>query len=168
MWQDTQTWLLAHRVQPSGLVAYRNDTEDIVLRYPATWEIKEGALGTIVSFLSPLTTQNRIRENINLMEQDLPSDQFSLATYTDGTVQTLHMVNPNIRFVASDAMTIAGFAAHGVTYEEETSLGPVTFRQVWFIKGAKAYLFTLLATPETFDANNAVLEKMLGTMNIGA
>ena len=166
LWNDVLSWRTAHRPAASGILAYEDPATGLTLRYPAAWEVRPGIFGTVVSFLSPREEGDVVRENINVVEQTLPSPAFTLAAYSEGTIRSLQTTDRGLRLLASEGKIVAGLAAHAITYEEESTLGRVTFRQVWMIKDGHAYLFTLLATPETFEEHAKVLETMLASMKI--
>lgn len=168
LWQRKLSWLSTHRVQPLGLLSYNNAAEGVQLRYPAAWTAQEQLLGTLVSFLSPLDEPgDRIRENVTVLLRNLPDGSLSLQDFTAGTLSSLQHEHPDLTFLASEG-TILGstIAAHGVTYEQDTAIGRMKFRQVWAIAGPRAILLTFTATPQTFDRYHGAFETMLRTVSM--
>ncbi|MBI5155777.1 DcrB-related protein [Candidatus Peregrinibacteria bacterium] len=155
--------------EPTTLDTYRNDAYNLTLQYPASWRLGESLSGTLVSFVSPIeNASDHIRENVNVMVQDLPENAMTLETYSEGTLRTLQAFTPSMTLLASNGMIVGGLAAHSITYQQDTQLGRIQFRQVWFIRANTAFLFTFTATPESFETYEKSFATMLNTMKIGS
>lgn len=165
---DKLALLDTNRAQPSGLLSYVSREHGLSLRYPAAWTVKERLYGTLVSFLSPLESDDdAIRENINILLERIPDDRVTLQSLTEDAVLDLLSSTPGLVFQASEGMLIgSGIAAHGVTYEQDTELGRIKFRQVWAITDGRAVLLTFTTTPETFGEYEGVFEMILRTITL--
>ena len=60
-------------------------TEEYSIQYPADWEIDEsGNMGTKFYLFSPVTSdQDQLRENVNLLTQDLSEYKMTLDEFTE-------------------------------------------------------------------------------------
>ena len=158
-----------HKKEATTLATYHNDAFGLSLQYPQSWEMREHMLGTVVSFISPLEgSGDHIRENVNLVTQELPENAVTLESYSDGTLRALKTFNPSMFLIASEGTVVGGLSAHSITYEQDTGLGRIQFRQVWFLRGNEAFLFTFTAEPENFERYEKAFRTMLETMKIGA
>ena len=167
--RETLMKQMPQKREAETLATYHDDAYNLTLQYPVSWRRGESLPGTLVSFVSPLENdEDRIRENVNLMVQDLSENTMTLEAYSEGTLRTLQAFTPSMTLLASNGMIIGGLAAHSITYQQDTQLGRIQFRQVWFIRGNTAFLFTFTAEPESFERYEKAFRSMLNTMKIGS
>jgi len=152
---------------------YRNNRFGFDIRYPDGWEVQHalqqqgGGLAAAVFFLSPFDEKTDVaRENINLVVEDLPSSAFSLETYTTIALANVEAVFTRYTLTASQELLLQGMRAQRVTYEGGFGDGePVAFEQIWFLRDGRAHVWTLAATPQTFDAHSLIFRQMMETLN---
>lgn len=153
---------------------YANRDLGVSLRYPKDWVAqemnqKEGNLTMVALFLSPPTSEkDTARENINFLVEDLPSPALSLQEYTDIAIEQERATFGNYTLLSSSDLLVAGLPAHRITYMASLpdAGSPTAFEQVWLLKDRKISVWTLAATPETFDAYAQTFREMLGTMEL--
>ena len=161
--------VLARRIVRTAdkMEVYHSSAFTLTLRYPTSWTMQETLFGSLVSFVSPAeNAADAVRENINVFVQEMHPNTPTLALYTLGTITELKVMNPDLTFLASEAVTIGTLAAHSVTYEQPSIVGRLKFRQTWTIAHGTAYLFTFTATPATFDQYEPIFQHMLDSFSV--
>lgn len=149
--------------------AYANDAYAIAIRYPDGWDKqelnqKEDTLTLLVLFLSPLAKGDAVRENVNVVVEDISKTPLSLQQYTDLGVAKERQFFEAFSLEDSADVTVAGREAHQVTYTATLKGQTLRFRQVWLLQDGNAFVWTFADTPENFSLHLPVFERMLGTL----
>lgn len=125
------------------------------ISYPERW-IKQQK-GTTTFFLSPKENEKDLfQENVNVMVQDLSSQQMTLEDYTNLTKQQVTQAFGSSAIVSVKDLNFAGQQAKEMVYNmpknpmQGRNLN-LKLRQVWFIKGNNAYLLTYTAQSSEYD-----------------
>ncbi|MBI2579394.1 MAG: hypothetical protein HYW27_00650 [Candidatus Aenigmarchaeota archaeon] len=67
----------------SKYLAYENPSYGISMNYPSDWNVNEEAESIVVAFMSPSEDKNdRYRENVNVVMNDLSGQDMNLETYS--------------------------------------------------------------------------------------
>jgi hypothetical protein len=68
------------------------------VEYPESWEVEQDSFGAVVTFLSPLTSDDDpFHENVNLVIEDLGGADVTLEEYVDAAIAQLRNVIPDIQ-----------------------------------------------------------------------
>ena len=145
-----------------------SDTElGVKIQYPSAWEVNNirqvtPPLTMVVMLLSPDELPKGIRQNINLVTEDLRGP-LTLAEYTEIGIQTEREFFRDFALLSSDDITIAGtYHAHRVRFRS----GDMFFQQVWLLKNGRAHVWTFADSTEGFEKHIATFERMLDTLTV--
>ena len=144
------------------------DEDSYSIEYPDDWvEDKSGDSGTSFVLFSPLSSnQDKVRENINLMIQDLKGQNINLDKYvaiTEKQIKTL-MTNGNI--LESTRINSNGISSHKFIYRGKMGDFDFKFLQYVWILGEKAFLLTLTCEANEFDKYRETGEKIINSFKI--
>lgn len=144
------------------------DEDRYSIEYPDDWvEDKSGDSGTSFVLFSPLSSnQDKVRENINLMIQDLKGQNINLDKYvaiTEKQIKTL-MTNGNI--LESTRINSNGVSSHKFVYSGKMRGFDFKFLQYVWILGEKAFLLTLTCEANEFDKYRETGEKIINSFKI--
>ena len=150
---------------------YGNADYHLNIQYPNTWQMqelkqKEENLTLLVMFLSPLAPGDTIRENINLVIEDISKNPLTLDDYTTSGLEKERKFFDSFKIIESINTTLAALPAHSVTYTASLKGQTLEFRQVWVLRGKEAHVWTFADTPANFDKDVSVFMRMLGTLTM--
>lgn len=130
---------------------YQDKTNHFSIQYPENW-IVEKDQGTLI-FLSGLTgDDDKFRENVNIMVQDLTGHNLDLESYTELSKQLVidNLSESAILEIAD--IRLCGYRAKEFKYQMAMDGNELIILQNWFLMDNKAYLFSFTAEKESFDA----------------
>lgn len=140
-------------------------------QYPSAWE-RDDVLETtppltlVVMFLSSEQRPAGIRQNINLVVEDLPSSM-TLGQYTELGIKMEQEFFEHYALQKSEDVLIAGaYSAHRVVFTASLSGGDMTFEQVWVLRERTAYVWTFADSAQGFDKHVKTFERMLDTLTL--
>lgn len=148
-WLLVPVLLQAQKV--SELKTYSKDNYSI--QYAANWDLNtEGQMGTtFVLFSKPSSANDKFRENVNLMVQDLSGYNVDLDTYAAISEQQLKsMVTAFVMLENKKKKDALGEYQH-VIYKGEQGNFKLTFEQHYRIINNKAYVLTFTAEQTEYD-----------------
>lgn len=144
------------------------DESNFVVHHPSSWELNQsGQQGTTFIALSPLeSTDDKFRENVNLIVQDLSGHNLGLDEYTViSTDQILHMI-PNSSILENKRMSSAGNEFQKVIYTGEPGTYKLKFEQYYFVVDKQAFVLTLTCEQDKFDQFKEVGERILNSFRL--
>lgn len=127
------------------------------ISYPESWTKQQK--GTATFFLSPKENEKDLfQENVNVMVQDLSSQPMTLEDYTNLTRRQIIQALGSSAIISIKDLNFSGQEAKEIVYNmpKNTMQGRnlnLKLRQVWFIKGYKAYLLTYTAESSEYDSD---------------
>jgi hypothetical protein len=142
------------------------------IRYPKDWTVQKlmdrsGSVTTVALFLSPFDNeQDTSRENINAVVEEMPSP-LSMAQYTDLAIGHERALFDDYALLASQDLLVAGLPAHRIAYTATFQGQTLAFEQVWVPRQGQMLVWTLAASPATFDRYSAIFHQMLNTLILG-
>ncbi len=150
---------------------FHSDGYRFSMRYPDKWEVNgspenEPPLTMVVMFLSPETRPGDIRENVNLVAEDLPT-ALTLEEYTRLGITTEQQFFNDYHLLSSQNTRLAGaWPAHRVVFAASHNSIPMMFTQIWTVRGREAFVWTFADIAETFPKNVQVFERMLESITM--
>ena len=141
----------------------------VKIQYPSSWERHDllqrtEPLTLVTMFLSREQRPLGIRQNINLVVEDLPTEM-TLASYTELGIRMEQDYFDSYELLQSEDILLAGtYRAHRVVFTGSLNGGEMTFQQVWMVRGKQAYVWTFADSTEAFDDHVVTFEKMMDTM----
>jgi hypothetical protein len=136
-----------------------------LIQYPGSWDLdKSGKGGTSFIILSKLSSQqDKFRENVNLIIQDLSGQNINLDKYveiSEGQVKT--MINKG-KILESKRLNANKLEFHKIIYTGEQGIYLLKYEQYYWIKNNKAYVLTLTCEINQFDKFKIIGEKILNS-----
>ncbi len=150
---------------------FENAGFGVKIQYPSSWERHDllqrtEPLTLVTMFLSREQRPRGIRQNINLVVEDLPTEM-TLAAYTELGIRMEQDYFDTYELLQSDDILLAGtYRAHRVLFTGSLNGGEMTFQQVWMVRGKKAYVWTFADSTEAFDDHVVTFEKMMDTITM--
>lgn len=131
--------------------------------YPTNWQVMEGFMGTVVSFLSPLVNAaDTLTENVNIIVQPLEGES-SLAEASRTALAELKQIE-NFHLLESMPFVIDKTSAHAVVYTG--SAEPVLkFKQAWTIHDGSLYIFTFASSVDSYRNYVRIFDRMISTIH---
>ena len=131
---------------------YKNDEFGIQLNYPNTYQVKEGLMGTVAAFLSPLKDSTDLfQENLTVLVQDLSSQPMTLKEFTELSLSQIPQVITDANIISSEAASLAGNPANKVVYTGKQGQYNLKWMQLWTIVDTSAYLLTYTTEIDEYD-----------------
>ncbi len=125
-------------------------------------------MGSVVMFLSPLENpEDKFRENLNVVIQDLSSQPLSLDEFTKFSLEQLDQIITMFRIEESvtDA-TLDGNPARKIVFNSVMGKYNLKTMQVWAIKGNEAYVLTYAAQSSKYFNYLSIIEHMVISFKI--
>jgi PsbP-like protein len=141
------------------------DHADYALQYPTDWEVNNsGAMGTSFILFAPLESeQDKFKENVNLIVQDLKGMAIDLDKYTEiseGQVKT--MLTKSV-IIESKRIKNDSSEYHKLSYTAEQGVFKLSFIQYYWLVKEKAYILTFTAEQDKFTTFKETGEKILNS-----
>ena len=120
-------------------------TSEFVLNYPFSWELDtSGTMGTSFFLFSPLEfREDKFRENINLIIQDIPGIEMDLEKYTSISIDQIKQLIQDALIISSTRMKNHGVPFQRLEYTGRQGNFNLHFIQFYQLKNQKAYVLTL-------------------------
>ena len=150
--------------------SYENRDFGLALRYPSAWlhqDVMERSppLTLVMMFLSGLS-ESGIRQNVNLVIEDLPHE-LSLDEYTELGIETERELFEEFVVVDSvDIPFLGSERAHRIIFTAPSNGRAMAFAQLWIIRGKRAFVWTFADAAETFTKNYPTFERMMDTLTM--
>ena len=118
--------------------------------------------GAAVTFLSPSEgPDDRFRENVNVLVQDLPFSTMTLRQYTETSLSQATSQIPDLKLLSSNPTLLADREAQRVTYSGQQGGHFLEWEQVWLVDRGRAYVITLTAELSRFYTIHATAEAVI-------
>lgn len=122
------------------------------VEYPESWEVEEGSLGAVVTFLSPLTgDDDPFHENVNLVVEDLQGVDVTLEEYVEAAVAQLPEFIPDVQINDDFEDTMGGERSWLLTYTGTQEGFAFTWVQEVALFEGKAYILTYSGLSDSDD-----------------
>lgn len=134
------------------------------ITYPSTWNLNQsGEMGTSFILFSPQATQNKFRENINLLIQDLSGKNIDLNKYTQISEEQIKTLATNSVLIESKDVTSKSIKYHKIIYTSDQGIYHLKFEQYYWVLDEKAYILTFTTEQVKFDAVKETGEKIMNS-----
>jgi hypothetical protein len=141
------------------------DHADYALQYPTDWEVNNsGAMGTSFILFAPLESeQDKFKENVNLIVQDLKGMAINLDKYTEISEGQVKTMLTNAVMIDNKRIKNDTSEYHKLVYKAEQGVFKLQFIQYYWIVKEKAYILTFTAEQDKFTTFKETGEKILNT-----
>jgi hypothetical protein len=138
------------------------------IQYPDNWELnKSGQMGSNFVVFSKLTSpQDKFRENINLIIQNLQGQKINLNKYveiSEGQIKTM-ITNGNL--IESKRLNQNGHEFQKVIYTGDQGIYKLKFEQYYWVLNGQAYVLTLTCEKNQFNTYKLTGEKILNSFRL--
>ncbi len=152
---------------------YVSSDYHVKIQYPSSWEREDPMQSTppltlVVMFLSRNDRSAAVRQNINLVVEDLPTEM-TLAEYTKLGIEMEQKFFGQFVLRQSSDIVLAGgaYRAHRIIFSASLNGGDVmTFEQIWMLKGRTAHVWTFADKAEVFEDHVRTFERMMDTLTV--
>lgn len=150
---------------------FANADFGIKIQYPSLWQRLDlmeytPPLTLVSMFLADTKSIADIRQNINLVVEDLPEGTLSLAEYSElGVAMTRKYLDRFVLVSRNDIIVAGAYRAHRVIFTASAS-GDMMFEQIWMLRGRTAHVWTFADSATTFEKNVKTFERMMDTITV--
>jgi hypothetical protein len=129
------------------------DQSDYTIQYPSSWDLDQsGQFGSTFFLFSPISSeQDRFRENISLIIQDLSAYNLSLEEYVNLSKDQVKSMITNSSAVDTKTMKAKGREYAHITYTGDQGEFSLHFDQYVWLINKKAYIITFTTQQSTFE-----------------
>ncbi|HSU27126.1 MAG TPA: PsbP-related protein [Chitinophagaceae bacterium] len=142
--------------------------DNFSVQYPTSWELHEnGPMGIIFMLMSPIeSTKDKIRENINLIIQDLAENIINLNQFVAISEKQLKIIMPNSLLIESKRIRNGNGEHHKIVYTADQDAFHLKVEQYYWVMEKKVYMLTFTCEKAKFDAFKKIGERILNTFVI--
>jgi serine/threonine-protein kinase len=140
--------------------------KEISIRFPKGWEVKQGAYGTKVMGLSPLSHDaDNFAENVNVCEERV-GRRMTLEKYRDLSYENMQEKLTQFEMLDEGVTELGGRKARWIVYSHVYSGLAMKVKAFLLIVGRWAFVITCTATPDTFDAYAGTFDAVAETFTM--
>jgi cytoskeletal protein RodZ len=153
----------------SSLQSYESPQFNMKLKYPGSWALQEGLMGTVAVFLSPNENDtDTFQESVNIIVQDLSTQtvDIDLAMYTEGSVEQIKQLITDASIITSEKATLSGKEAHKLVYTGKQGEYDLKWMQIYSIKDKMAYVISFTAQADKYDSYVKQAEELVNSIEI--
>jgi hypothetical protein len=144
------------------------DQASYSIQYPSTWESNQsGQLGTSFVLFSPLENeQDKFRENINLIIQDLTGKDIDLNKFTEISENQVKTLITNSNLIQSIRISTDTMEYHKLIYTGDQGAFHLKFEQFYLVVDNKAWVITFTTEQTKFESYQELGEKILNSFKL--
>jgi len=138
------------------------------LQYPASWTLDTSkSFGPAIFFFSPPeNADDKFREDVNVVIQDLRGEDINLARYKEITDKQVKDLASDGEILESSILRKNSQEFYRITYLMSQGKFRVKITSVCFIQNEKAYLSTFSAEVDKYDAYKKTAEQILASFKV--
>ena len=134
------------------------------MKIPEDWTVEKEE-GSLYFLSNPKDEKDQIRENINVLREDLSGDPKTLEEYTEIALAQIKTME-GYAIIGSQDIQIDGNPAKTVVYRALVKNVSLTFQQAWTVTDDAAYVLTLATQEETFPEYAQLFVRMANTLSL--
>ena len=125
--------------------------EGFRISFPPEWDFdQEGSMGTeFIIFSPPGSLQDKFRENLNLVVQDVADMDLSLQDYTELSVRQIETMLTDAEILSSSIGELNGTTYSDLVYKGSMGQMNLFFYQRYLLWNGKAYVLTFTTEQNT-------------------
>jgi hypothetical protein len=141
---------------------------DYSIQYPSNWELSQDIqIGVSFILFAPLESkQDKFRENVNLLIQELSGKNIDLDKYTGISESQIKTMMPNSHLLESTRIKKAAQEYQKLIYAGDQGAFHLKFEQYYWVIKDKAYVLTFTTEQNKFDHFKAEGEKILNSFRL--
>ncbi|MBC7861746.1 MAG: hypothetical protein IAF38_02155 [Bacteroidia bacterium] len=137
------------------------------IQYPSAWELNESGQGgsSFILFSALEPGQDKFRENVNLLIQDLTGQNIDINKYTEISESQIKTKATNGKLIESKRIK-TGKEYHKIIYTADQGTLHLKFEMYYWVIANKAYLLTFTSEQTKFESFKATGEKILNSFKL--
>lgn len=149
-------------------LAYQNPYFDMEIEYPPAWSVREGFMGGLVAFVSPLEPGNdQFSENVNVVVEDLANRPGMTAEgYANACLGPLAKAATDFKLTDRRNVTISGRPAVMIEYTWRQGVFQLHVLQTMIVANGKGYVTTFTAEETSFARYKPVGLQIINSLEI--
>jgi hypothetical protein len=138
------------------------------IEYPSSWELNQEGLNqtSFILFSALESDEDKFRENVNLLIQDLSGKNIDLDTYVDITEEQVKNMLPNSLLIESKRVVDDGKEFHKAVYSGVVGQVYLQFEQYFWVIGEAAYVLTFTTEKDKFEDFQETGERILNSFKL--
>jgi serine/threonine-protein kinase len=159
--------------EDDNTVSFRNlyfiERPNYSIAYPSNWEESfDKTFGVEFILFSPLASkEDKFRENVNLLIQDLSNYDLDLDKYTELSVNQIKTMVTNSVLIESNRISKGeNDNFQKIIYSGDQGAYKLKFEQYYFVKDKKAYVLTFTGEQSEFDKYKESAEETMNSFVI--
>ncbi len=149
-----------------GWETYSKD--EFSIQYPKEWELnKAGQMGTEFGLFAPVESDDdKFRENINLVKQDISAYNLDLAAYANLSEKQILGMFTEAKILESTTKKAKGKSFYKMVYTAMQGIFRLKFVQYYWVENKKAYVLTFTSEEDKYDKFRSDGEKIMGSFKM--
>lgn len=141
------------------------DQSNYSIQYPSNWELNQsGQMNTSFVLFSPLESDNdKFKENVNLLIQDLTGYNIDLNKYTEISEGQIKTMVTNSSLIESKRIKNGKDEFHKIIYSGDQGIFHLQFEQYYWVVNDKAFILTFTSEKDKFENFKEIGEKILNS-----
>lgn len=141
------------------------DENTYSVQYPENWELNtDKSMGTsFILFTQQTSTDDKFRENVNLIIQNLEGYNLNLDDYVTISEEQINKMVTNGKIIESKRLFKNNSEFQKVIFTGDQGIFKLKFVQYYFIKDEKAFVLTFTSEQEQFENYKLISEKILAS-----
>lgn len=142
--------------------------DQFVIKHPIEWDVDtSGQMGSSFFFFSKRTDDNdRFKENVNLIIQNLRGNELSLDKYIEISEDQINAIVTNAKILSSDRIGVGEDTCHKIVYLGTQGQFNLRFDQYLWLIDEVAYILTLTCEEDEFKKYEAIGYEILNSFEI--
>jgi len=138
------------------------------IQYPSTWDLDQsGQMGTSFILFSPLESDtDKLKENVNLLIQDLSGLQIDLNDYVKISEGQIKTMITNVVLIESNRIKNDTVEYHEIVYSGDQGMFHLQFEQHYWVIDDKAFVLTFTSEKDKFNHSMKIVETILSSFII--
>jgi len=144
------------------------ETEIYSIQYPNEWVLDEsGRMGTSFILFSPQTSENdRFKENVNLLVQDLSGYNLSLEKYVEISESQIETMITDAVIIESTLVNSQPWDYQKAIYTGKQGVFNLKFEQYYWVVADMAYVLTLTCEETQYNNYKIIGEEILNSFQL--
>lgn len=164
---SSQTWgQTAQKERTSAWKTYGDQSFSI--NYPGDWSLDTTSYkaARFILLSSPSSAEDRFKENINLIVQNLEDASFDLDKFSELSISQVKTMINNSKILESKRMKANGLDFHKIVYSGTQGEYKLSFEQYYWVMNQKAYVLTFTSELNQFEAYREVAEQIMNSLKL--
>lgn len=143
-------------------------SKEYSIQYPKDWKLnKSGEMGTTFALFSePTSSQDKFKENVNLVIQDFTGQQIDIQEYVDICENQIKQNLNKGKIIKSISQNLNNRNFHKLLYTGTQGSFDLKYDQYYWIENGKAYILTFTGEENEFADYKEIAEKILNSFLI--